>query len=623
MRRMTQPIADDAVTLGSAARRALTVIRANDYYAPPGPDDWEALAASEYAPFARRALDAAAARSAAIQSGELPYAADKAFTDEEVGVLGRAARVALLRDEPWLPELLGRLLPAIAVAPTAAKTLPSQALLFEVARSAQEFPTPEVASALRTVRGIIRHGGVPAQLDRNLKKIDAGLADRPETAFRLPDLGFGSDGVFHATAGAYEATVTVADEVSLTWRRSGGAELHRVPAAVRRDHPDELGSLRGLVKTARAHIVTLTRALEGGLVTSTSYAYGQWRAEFAGHPLGRPLAGRLIWEVEVAPGEWRAVLPSDGGLLDSAGRPLAAVDADAAVRLWHPLRAPLEEIRAWRDLLTGRRIRQPFKQAFREIYLLTPAELETRVYSNRFAAHILRYQRLYALFKTRGWTTRMLGPWDGGSEADATRELAGRRWRARFFHSYVEGLGESELASTDQVRFESRTDGAWREVALAEVPPVVFSEAMRDVDLFVGVTSIAADPEWFDRGEDRYEEYWRREGFGPLSVSAEVRHDALARLLPRTGLASRTELTERFLRVRGSLRTYKIHLGSANILMEPDDAYLCIVRSPRADRDRVYLPFEDERLTLILSKAFLLADDAAIDDETILRQIKR
>ena len=33
----------------------------------------------------------------------------------------------------------------------------------------------------------------------------------------------------------------------------------------------------------------------------------------------------------------------------------------------------------------------------------------------------------------------------------------------------------------------------------------------------------------------------------------------------------------RFLIVRGELRTYKLHLGSGNILMEPDNQYLCIV----------------------------------------------
>ena len=612
-------IADDALALGRPAREALSLIRAQLYESPPGPDDWEALADSPYAGFARQALSAAATRGAAIQSGSIPYAADQAFTAEEVNVLGRCARVALLRDEPWLPELLERLLPAIAVAPTTAKTLPSQALLFQIARSAQEFPTPEAAAALRAVRGVIRHRGAPKQLDRYLKRIDAALADRPETAFRQPDLGFGPDGVHRVAVGAYEARVTVGADVSLTWRRAGGSELRGVPAAVRRDHPDALASLRDLVRRTRAHVATLVRALEGGLVASTSYAYARWREDFATHPVGRPVAERLIWEVEVAPGQWRAALPADGALISLDGRPVAG----GVVRLWHPVRSRPAEIRAWRDLLTDRSIRQPFRQAFREIYLLTPAELATRVYSNRFAAHVLRYQRLYALFKARGWATRLLGPWDAGDEAEATREVVGRRWRARFFHSYIEGYLDTTLAGTDQVRFDQREGGEWRPAELASVPPVVFSELMRDVDLFIGVTSIAADPEWADRGEERHQTYWYDHGFGELSASAEVRRDALARLLPRTKIADRTSLSGRFLEVRGSLRTYKIHLGSANILMEPDDAYLCVVRGRGASTDGLLLPFEDERLALILSKAFLLADDSAIDDESILRQIKR
>ena len=47
------------------------------------------------------------------------------------------------------------------------------------------------------------------------------------------------------------------------------------------------------------------------------------------------------------------------------------------VTVWHPINEPVDEIRAWRTLLLERRVRQPFKQAFREIYVLTPAELET------------------------------------------------------------------------------------------------------------------------------------------------------------------------------------------------------------------------------------------------------
>jgi hypothetical protein len=45
--------------------------------------------------------------------------------------------------------------------------------------------------------------------------------------------------------------------------------------------------------------------------------------------------------------------------------------------------------------------------------------------------------------------------------------------------------------------------------------------------------------------------------------------------------------------------------------------------SVRKMPDRVFLPFEDERLTLILSKAFLLADDARISDQSIVAQLRR
>jgi hypothetical protein len=80
--------------------------------------------------------------------------------------------------------------------------------------------------------------------------------------------------------------------------------------------------------------------------------------------------------------------------------------------------------------------------------------------------------------------------------------------------------------------------------------------------------------------------------------------------------------------VRGDVRTYKIHLGSGNILMEPNDQYLCIVTDHHktAQRDTVglVLPFEGDRtLSVILSKAFLLAADKKIKDPTILSQLKR
>ncbi len=174
-----------------------------------------------------------------------------------------------------------------------------------------------------------------------------------------------------------------------------------------------------------------------------------------------------------------------------------------------------------------------------------------------------------------------LGYWDGGFEGTAEKVLldaaTGIRWRTRFLVDLidtgaVDGYGTPSYCSSDQARF-SREDGrVWRQAELAELPPRVLSEAMRDVDLAVGVASIAADPTWQDRGDTRHLGYWRQWSFGELTESAKVRREALLRLMPRTTIADRVEVTDRFLRVRGDLRTYKIHLGSGNILMEPNDA---------------------------------------------------
>ena len=55
--------------------------------------------------------------------------------------------------------------------------------------------------------------------------------------------------------------------------------------------------------------------------------------------------------------------------------------------------------------------------------------------------------------------------------------------------------------------------------------------------------------------------------------------------------------------------------------MSPDDRYLCIVaRDARAAK--LFLPFDDDPVhSLILSKAFLLANDAAITDPSIRAQL--
>ena len=298
--------------------------------------------------------------------------------------------------------------------------------------------------------------------------------------------------------------------------------------------------------------------------------------------------------------------------------------------LWHPLECPANDVLSWRQRLERDEIVQPFKQAHREVYLLTDAERGTHTYSNRFAAHVLRQHQFSALCQQRGWKYQLQGGFDSWNAPSL--DLPEHDLRIEFYVESADDpadLTDSYIymhVSTDQVRFcRPDSHGA---IPLEEIPQRVFSEVMRDVDLFVGVTSVGNDPAWFDGGaQGAHRDYWHEYAFGDLSQSAETRREVLARVVPKLKIADRCRLEGKFLLVDGDIRTYKIHLGSGNILMSPNDEYLCIVPAPGSRGTRaneIYLPFDgDTMLSIILSKAFMLADDRKIKDESIVHQINR
>ncbi|MCA9315832.1 MAG: DUF4132 domain-containing protein [Planctomycetes bacterium] len=442
--------------------------------------------------------------------------------------------------------------------------------------------------------------------------------------------------------------VTGTTSVAMTWQTvnaKGATKIQKgVPASVRRDHAEDLADLRKRVKDIQKMLPAQRDRLDGLFLERRTWPYATWRSRYADHPLVGCLARRLIWRVG-PPGAEVAVLPTEAGLVDVAGRELEAPAPDAPVALWHPIAEPVESILAWRQLLEERGITQPFKQAHRELYMLTDAERATATYSNRFAAHVIKQHQYHALCGVRGWNDRLRLMVDDYVPA-TSRQLPAWGLRAEY---WVEGIGDDYgvdtneagaylRLATDQVRFhaiDTETSsahvggGAFDAVAalpLTDIPPLVFSEIMRDVDLFVGVASVGNDPSWADGGPaGRHREYWEHYSFGELGESAKTRQRVLERLLPRLAIADRCRLDEKFLIVRGDLRTYRIHLGSANILMEPNGAYLCIVagRSQTAATGDLFLPFEgDGRLSMIVSKAILLARDTKITDPSILSQIQ-
>ena len=135
------------------------------------------------------------------------------------------------------------------------------------------------------------------------------------------------------------------------------------------------------------------------------------------------------------------------------------------------------------------------------------------------------------------------------------------------FHMDAE-WGTGTNASTDRIVLIMRSNSL-------HLPPIVFSEALRDVDMFVSVCSIGVDPTWTPDREGYT--YWAQYTTKELTDSAINRKDVLQRILPELSIADKCRIEDRWIFVEGKLNTYKIHIGSGSVHMEPSNQHLCIV----------------------------------------------
>ncbi len=424
--------------------------------------------------------------------------------------------------------------------------------------------------------------------------------------------------------------ITAIGKTSTKWFKPDGTEQKSVPVFVKEKHNDRLKELKAIASQIETTLTVQRDRLDRMLKAQRQIPLQQFNELYLNHGLMQFICRKLIWKI-VSGDSSITALYRNGHWIDQNGLSVADIGNDASFVLWHPVMGTMEQVLAWREWLSSEKIQQPIRQAYREVYLLTDAEINTRTYSNRMAAHILKQHQFSTLAKGRGWKYSLLGVYDDGRNNEtASLILQDYNLKAEFWVTEVNAdeayndTGIWNYVATDQIRFTNLQNHEPEE--LISIPPVIFSEVMRDTDLFVGVASVGNDPNWRDNGGlPAYRDYWQSYSFGDLNEIAKTRKSILEKLVPRLAISGVSEIRDKFLVVKGKIRTYKIHIGSTNILMEPNDQYLCIVpdRSVKPETENLFIPFEgDNGLSVILSKAFLLAADDKIKDPTIVRQLK-
>jgi hypothetical protein len=311
-----------------------------------------------------------------------------------------------------------------------------------------------------------------------------------------------------------------------------------------------------------------------------------------GMPTLAPMLEQLAWIGDGVIG----YLVEGGRALIDAHRLRHRIEDSVRLRIAHPYDLfQTGELLAWqRECFRAERI-QPFKQVFRELYLLTENESEEGVKSRRYAGHQVRPKQAVALLNARGWVAR---PEEGiqrvfhDSDVMAVLEFDG---------GYLTPA-EVEYLSMGTVCF-MRPQGDWTRLPLAEIPPRIFSEVMRDLDLVVSVAHAGGvDPE-------------------TTASTMEMRASLLKETLSLMNIHN-VRLEGRHVFIDGKLGNYSVHLGSAVVHRQPGGS-VCIVPVHGQHRGRLFLPFvdDDPRSAEVVSKVLLLARDDKIRDPSILEQL--
>lgn len=371
--------------------------------------------------------------------------------------------------------------------------------------------------------------------------------------------------------------------------RRGDKVLKSLPKAVNKD--PRFIELRERSTQLKRQAGRVNQSLEAAMCRGDAFT-GAELMQLADHAILWPQFERLIVQSEGIMG-----YPTKRGkaLIDHQGN-LEPVKKSERFRIAHPY--DLLQSKAWHkwqhECFATERL-QPFKQVFRELYVITAQEKQDKSASSRYAGQQVNPRQAFALWGTRGWS---VDQYENVFKAFPDEAI---NVSISFDHGYTTPL-EVEGLTIDKVQFFRR--GEFTPVELVDVPPRIFSETMRDIDLVVSVAHIGqVDPE-------------------ASASTVEMRANLLRETCQLLSLKN-VELNGSRALIKGQLGEYTVHLGSGVVHRMPGGS-ICIVPVHAQHRGRLFLPFADDdpRTAEVVSKTLLLSRDDEIQDPIILDQLR-
>ncbi|WP_338552839.1 DUF4132 domain-containing protein [Paenibacillus sp. KS-LC4] len=365
-------------------------------------------------------------------------------------------------------------------------------------------------------------------------------------------------------------------------------ELKSVPAAYKKH--EYIETLKQIKSELSDQFKRARRELERSMETGSLFTKEEIN-KLAKNPVIAPLIRTLIFSANGKLGYFE-----NGTLFGAAGEAYEAAESDELL-IVHPLH--LFNSGQWslyqKDMF-DRQLKQPFKQVFRELYMPSTDELASGAISRRYDGHQVQPRKTVSLLKGRLWTV---------SYEEGLQKVYYKENIIASIYALADWFSPSdvECPTLETVRFFDRH--TYKPIDIKNVPPLVFSEVMRDVDLVVSVAHVGGvDPE-------------------ASLTTIEIRQ-AIVRESLRLLKINNVRLEGSHALIAGQLGEYSVHLGSGIVYKQASGA-VAIIPVHSQHRGKLFLPFmdEDPKTAEILSKIVLLAQDTKIKDPQIVEQIKR
>lgn len=368
----------------------------------------------------------------------------------------------------------------------------------------------------------------------------------------------------------------------------GGKKLKDVPAKLKKH--EYILEIKSLKKSLKDQYVRARLSFESSMEKGDEFKASEL-INLCSNPVLSPIIKNLVFMC----GDRHGYV--NGESLINYNNEEYRLNPEDNVIIAHPVH--LYEAGCWSNYqkdLFSRKLIQPFKQVYRELYLPNADELKEQTQSRRYAGHQVQPKKTLALLKTRGWLT---------SHEEGLQKVYYKENIVATIYAVADWFSPSEVEAPtlELVRFEDRK--TFKPVIIDKIPKLIFSEVMRDVDLVVSAAHVGGvDPE--------------------ASLSTiEIRTAIVDELLKLLKL-SNTTLKGNHAHIAGIHGEYTVHLGSG-VVHKIGTGSINILPVHSGQRGRIFLPFidQDPKSAEIISKIVLLAEDGKIKDPSILEQIVR